>query len=399
MKRVKSINKIAFMVHEPVMFAHYASVWESMNKDSFIIVLINKCEKINPNHDPCVDDLIKNLEKIGCKIECYSDVLRKRHMYRYVVSNHGLDEYVREKDPEGFSFAELVSEKLNFKEKIRYLLLGPRPSGGGGIYQFPPQRIGIKQIRFMYGADISDAWSLEKWNEMYDLFLCHGPNDAAELSKRFNGKTEIMGYPRYDSYFNQDLDISSVLTEFDISSDKKTILWMPTTGKGSCSIPDFAKQISALMERFNVIVRPHPISFREDPEYIELLRSLNYQVDSNPMRDMNVLYKVVDFILCDYGGTSFGAIYLDKNLILLDVRGSENARFVVNSSNLMIRDYFPVLQPGDSSKIELIIDDKQLWEDQQKNRQLLFKKYFADNRGQSSRQAAEILGNLDTILN
>lgn len=250
----------------------------------------------------------------------------------------------------------------------------------------------------MYGADISDGWSLEDWNNIYDLFLCHGSNDAAELNKRFKGKTEIMGYPRYDSYFNQELDISSVLTEFDIDSKKRTILWMPTTGQGVCSIPEFAEQIANLMDRFNVVVRPHPLSFRTSPEDIELLASLNYKIDSNPLRDMNVLYKAIDFVLCDYGGSSFGAIYLDKNLILLDVSNSESSGAVIDSSNLQIREYFPVIGPEDADKIESMIDDHQLWEEQRINRKFLFKKYFADNRGESSRQAAKILGSLDTIL-
>jgi hypothetical protein len=72
---------------------------------------------------------------------------------------------------------------------------------------------------------------------------------------------------------------------------------------------------------------------------------------------------------------------------------------VINSSNLQLRKYFPVIRPEESCNISSLIDDEQLWDDQIDIRRMLFSKYFADNRGESSRRAAEILSNLDVILN
>jgi hypothetical protein len=134
-----------------------------------------------------------------------------------------------------------------------------------------------------------------------------------------------MGYPRYDGYFDRNLDTSGVVREFEIDPARKTILWMTTTGEGASSIPGFARPISGLMDQYNVIARPHPIAFRAEPGDIELLRSLNFKIDANALRDMNRLYKAADFVLCDYGGSAFGAIYLGKKLILLDVPGSKAA--------------------------------------------------------------------------
>ncbi|MDX2479906.1 MAG: CDP-glycerol glycerophosphotransferase family protein [Desulfuromusa sp.] len=371
-----------------------------MKTEEFIIVLCHECDLEGGGTAIGAEELLDKIRKLGYETEFFSNAIRRKNKYRYVVSNHRMEgsSLFPGNTKEKFT-KEITNIKKRFSNYIGFIRGRKKVMLiHGDPVQYPPLQIGVKQIRFMYGADISDGWSLEDWNNIYDLFLCHGSNDAAELNKRFKGKTEIMGYPRYDSYFNRELDISSVLTEFDIDSKKRTILWMPTTGQGACSIPEFAEQIASLMDRFNVVVRPHPLSFRTSPEYIELLASLNYKIDSNPLRDMNVLYKAIDFVLCDYGGSSFGAIYLDKNLILLDVSNSESSGAVINSSNLQIREYFPVIGPEDAGKIESMIDDHQLWEEQRINRKLLFKKYFADNRGESSRQAAKILGSLDTIL-
>ena len=37
---MKVIKKVAFMVHEPALFAHYSSVWAEMERDSFVILLM-----------------------------------------------------------------------------------------------------------------------------------------------------------------------------------------------------------------------------------------------------------------------------------------------------------------------------------------------------------------------
>lgn len=206
-----------------------------------------------------------------------------------------------------------------------------------------------------------------------------------------------MGYPRYDEYYNAGIDIDNIINEFSIDASKKTILWMPTTGLGACSIPYFAEKISGLMKNFNVIVRPHPISFRAEPQYIELLKSLNYKIDSNSIRNMNELYKISDIVLCDFGGTAFSALYLDKDIILLD-SPDEKCSSIDNASNYQLFDYVPVIKVDDIHHLnELIADESKLleWKNKRKN---LVDRYFADHRGTSSIKVVEILDNLDKII-
>ncbi len=390
------INKIAFLVHAPTLYVHYSDVWSQMQSSEFVVVLMNRCDPYAGDLTRGANELIKKIKKHGYQIDHFSNIVSRGYKYKYVVSNQRM---------EGTSLFPCSSNRKFINESknvIKRLLNHIGAFWGrkkialihGDPVQYQPIQAGIKQIRFLYGADMDN----DDWNKMYDLFLCHGPNDVSELNKKFKGKTALMGYPRYDSYFNKDLDISDVVDEFDIDAGRKTILWMPTTARFACSIEDFARSLSGLMENFNVIVRPHPFIFCDYPEWIELLCSYNYKIDSDPMRDMNVLYKAVDFVLCDYGGSSFGAIYLDKNLILLDFDGSKHSFALIKDPILQIRDYFPVIHPEDSSKIEMIIKDEQIWEDQKKNRQTLFSRYFADNRGESSRCAAEILAHLDALL-
>lgn len=391
-----TVNKIAFLVHEPAMYAHYSSVWAAMDRDAFVIVFLSVFANDGGEKATGVEECIEKIKTHGYEYTYLDDVLRSGVKYKYVVSNHCMGGSSVHPTPY-FGWKNSFKSSLNrvsgwLGRSKRYVVTHCNP------IQYIPLQVGIKQIRFMYGADIGEGWSLQPWNEIYDLFLCHGPNDEAALGKRFRGKTAVMGYPRYDAYFDQHLDTDSVVKEFGIDRSKKTILWITTTGEGASSIPDFAKHVAGLKDTHNVIVRPHPIAFRAEPGDIELLRSLNFKIDSNPLRDMNTLYKAADLVLCDYGGSAFGAIYLGKKLLLLDVPGAEKCPWVLNTSNLELREFVPVVGVENFQIIHSMIFDENLWDEWAHKKNVLFNKYFADNRGTSSLKAVEILNNLDSII-
>lgn len=391
-----TINKIAFLVHEPIMYAHYSSVWAAMDRNAFVIVLLNVFANDGREKAAGVEECIEKIKTHRYEYTYLDDVLRSGVKYKYVVSNHCMG-------------GSSVNPTPNFKRNIFYRRainrvrswVGRREKYAIHYYdplQYVPLQVGIRQIRFMYGADIGEGWSLQPWNEIYDLFLCHGPNDEAALKKRFTGKAAIMGYPRYDGYFDQNLDTSSVVREFEIDPSRKTILWITTTGEGASSIPSFARLISGLMDKHNVIARPHPIAFRAEPGDIELLRSLKFKIDGNALRDMNKLYRAADLVLCDYGGSAFSVIYLGKKLILLDVPGSEKSPWLLNTSNFELHEFVPVVGVENFQKIHDMISDDRLWDAWTDRRKILFNRYFADHRGTSSLKAVEILSNLDSII-
>lgn len=394
--RMKTIDKVAFLVHEPTMFAHYSSVWAAMPSDSFVIVLLNVFKKNGEEAALGVGRFMSKISALGYSYMYLEDLLSNGLKFKYVVSNH----YIAgtSKDTNRWWLIKAAVKRLvNFGLD----LVGRKAKYDFRRYdtgQFVSLQVGRKQIRFMYGADIGDGWSLQSWNEIYDLFLCHGPNDEKQLKKRFLGKTLMMGYPRYDEYFNQNLDVGDVLDEFAIDPAKKTILWMSTTGVGASSIPAFAKLISKLFAEYNVIARPHPIAFRAERENIELLESMGYAIDRNVTRNMNKLYRAVDFVLCDFGGSAFSAIYLGKKLILLDVPGADNCAWGSGSSNFDLYGHVPVVTVDDFDKIQSFLVDGRSWDEWEDRSKALSDKYFSDYRGSSAARAAEILNNLDKVL-
>jgi hypothetical protein len=356
--------------------------------------------RIARRHPPATA-FVDNARAAGYAMVFASDMLRAGHRCKYAVSNHKLGGHSLKPAGAGMRAASFAA-RLGKRAVDGALALARRPAkygiSGFAATQYWPMQVGRRQVRFMYGADIGDGWSLADWNEMYDAFLCHGPNDAQELAKRFRGRTFEMGYPRYDAYFDPALDVSAERAEFHIDAAKPTVLWMPTFGEGACSIPFFAVALAPLAEQFNLIVRPHPLSLRENPEQVRLLRDLGFRIDGEATREMNRLYRIADAILCDYGGSAFGALYLGKRMVLLDVPGSADWYTVRDSSNLELARHYPSLTPGTASSLPELLRDTAYWADQGPKARALSDKYFADLRGTSSRCAAELLLSMDTLL-
>jgi len=275
-------------------------------------------------------------------------------------------------------------------------LMGKAPiwEFGVDINTYLPLQAGNKQIRYMYGADISDGWSLQSWNDIYDVFLCHGVNDERAFKDRFKGKTFVMGYPRYDRYFAEDIDLNSIKSEFNISESKKTVLWMPTLGGDYSSIPLFAEPLSTLSEKYNIIVRPHPFSFVQEKDFILLLEKFGFNIDRNALRDMNELFGVADVILADNGGTPFSAIFLGKNVIFLDVPNpdvnaeSASASFIAGSSVMELKEYLPVVGRQEIHRLESMLESKDFYKENNECVDKLFRKYFDSPRGGGAERVA-----------
>lgn len=402
---MKVIDKVAFMVHEPTMYAHYSSVWAEMDPAEFVIVLTGPIARLDGRVDAHARDFIGKTRALGYQVVYLDETVHRRIKYRFVVSNHIISG--RGAQPGTYRPRERLERWL--KDKVRAGVNRVRAAAGlprKYVYnldraQHPPLQAGLRQIRFMYGADISDAWSLDAWNAIYDLFMCHGPNDAMHLKSRFNGRTAIMGYPRYDGYFAPGLDTGAVSAEFGIDPGKQTLLWMPTFDMfkdNACSIPFFAKELAALNDDFNIIVRPHPISFRDDPAGIALLESHGFRIDRDPLRDMNALFKVADIVLCDHGGSAFGALYLGKKLVFLKTPTPESATVLKESSNKELMQHFPALDPGEVGRLRELARDESYWQAKLIEARVLSDRYFADYRGSSAQHAAAILGDLGAMF-
>jgi len=391
------------MVHEPALFAHYSSVWAEMERDSFVILLMGVFSS-SEKGEHGTGEFLNKVNGLGYEITRLRDIVARNIKYEYVVSNNKIGG----RSPYPATPYQLALRNIRNAAK-KSINLFNHFCGRDNRYQISnldpvqywPLQAGIKQIRFMYGADISDAYSLDAWNEIYDLFLCHGPNDEAHLKNRFEGKTAIMGYPRYDGYFSADLKVDDVIAEFGIDPEKSTILWMPTYDMFKdevCSIPYFANELCRLKDDFNIIVRPHPASFILDREGIELLESLGFNIDSDPTRDMNKLFRVAETVLCDHGGSAFGALYLGKKLVFLKTPTVDTATVLKESSNIELMKHFPVLEIEQVGTLGALLNDTDYWAKCMGFGRELSDKYFANYRGNSSRIVAAILARVDAIL-
>ena len=88
----------------------------------------------------------------------------------------------------------------------------------------------------------------------------------------------------------------------------------------------FNEEIAALTERYNVLVKVHPLTPRSDPAAIDALSQLPFTrliVDST---DNLPLYQIADYMLFDYGGPPLAGIYTNKKMILLNIREPSRTR-------------------------------------------------------------------------
>lgn len=393
--RLSPPKKFAFLVHEPMMLDHYAGVWKALGRSRFAIVLTEHFhDDDSESRKEGLRSFLDHVRRQRYEVLDIRDVLRQGLTFPYVVTNHVISGSTPARKP-------LQPEDEAKKRRNRWLAFVGRPHEWDfdvDIETYLPLQIGRTQIRYMYGADLSDAWSLQPWNEIYDLFLCHGVNDERIVSQRFPGKSFIMGYPRYDAYFSSALDTSAVREEFGIARDKKTLLWMPTLGGTGSSIPVFAEPLAALADAFDVIVRPHPLSFVQEPEYIAELERLGFRIDRKATRNMNELFKLADLVLADYGGTPFSAIFLGKPLVFLDVPGADALPMNRGSTVLELKDDLPVIGPDEVRKLAAMLETESFWTKNRKSVDALFDRYFGGPRGGGSARVAGYFRRIDDTI-
>jgi len=389
-------KKFAFLVHDPIMLVHYADVWKALGSPAFTIVTTEFFSfDQNGNEKLGLSDFLNHVHAEGYEVRKIIEIINCGIKFEYVVTNHVISGSTKEVKPET---AEDRDKKIFNRGLIQK---GQEPvwEFSVDVNTYLPLQIGNKQIRYMYGADISEGWSLQSWNDIYDIFLCHGVNDEREIKKRFKGEALVMGYPRYDRFFSGEIDFSNIKREFGISESKKTVLWMPSLGGDYSSIPLFAKPLSTLSEKYNLIVRPHPLSFIQEKDFIGLLEEFDFHIDRTALRDMNELFGVADVVLADHGGTPFSAIFLGRNVIFLDVPddlGVESAAtsYIAGSSVLELKKYLPIVTSQDIHMLESMLDSEEFYEENSQRIDALFEKYFNSPRGGGAKRVADIFNGL-----
>ena len=208
----------------------------------------------------------------------------------------------------------------------------------------------------MYGLDV--PFKYEEYNDAYDELFCHGERDSKIFKEKFNGKIFKMGYPRYDNFFNninnKELK-ENLLKKYECSPKKSTILWICTVNEFFSTILTYEKYIQMMTDKYNVILRPHPIEINPDQrrfnqKVFDIVNSKKFLININPSQNMDELYLISDYVFCDYGERIYSALYCDKNILLMNHKNVMLDVSIRETSSLEIRNYLPSINESDCNK-------------------------------------------------
>lgn len=345
-----SYSEIGFFIHTAEMFNHYRQVWKSLINEKFDIVIFGSNKERKEIRTLAYQDRIAAVD--------FEDLIKEGHVYEILVSNHAMHQY---------NHVPLIT------------------------------LLGKLQVRFMYALGTLEH-NLAAWNKYYHIALCFGPYQAKKLNSKFALITIQMGYPRYDPYFNGSLSFEKIHNKLKLDKSKKTLLWLPSILELS-SVDLFADAIADLSTHYNVIVKTHPSSREKEPNRLTKLAQLPFTKLITDVYDNLNLFLVSDLVFCDYGGSSFGALYLDKPLILLDVPDAEKSKLTgPDSPDIDLRNKIVHIEDKYRYQLTAIIENEAIWREQKIIRHQLREKYFSPYFGFSSYVAALAIKNSPKIL-
>lgn len=357
-------EKMAFLVYHADVLHHYEPVLRQFRPEEVDLVLHAK--------HGCEEQLFERVAQLPYHWVLSKDLLASLTSYRYLVSTNYLDDH------------ELILSLENGQQSIhRHMLIS---------------LLGHYNIRFMYCLGI-DGWNLEAWNHIYDAFLCFGEFQARQLS-RFPGKKFLMGYPRYDAFFNQSFDRAPWLRRLGCDPDKPIVVWLSTLKMGSGVLDLFALAVSQLSCNYNVLVKPHPLSWPMEPNYLSALNGLNFCAVLQDIDNL-ILFQLADFVITDYGGTAYSALYTDCNLLLLDhpeFTGQATEDPLASETDAWLRRHIIHIEPKEADRLPDLLADQAYWQAQKQKRAELRSFFFASYYGNSAQIAADLLKQMPQLL-
>lgn len=341
-------QRLAFLVQTKELLNHYRSVCRLLSPASFVFL-------VHAEGDEAAA-IIEAIRQEGWGALSTGEPLSKGQRFRALVSNHPLDA------------------------------------------EEPPliKRLAETNVRYMYAAGKS-GWNFSDWNRLYDVILCYGPYHANRFLQATGAQVIQMGYPRFDAFFDPDFDPAVTARQFGCDPQRKTVVWLPTWSSLS-SVGIFDERIAALRGSYNVVIKVHPLMAVTEPEKVDALERLGFARVIRDATDNVPLYRIADYVLCDYGGPAFGAIYTDRNLLLLDVAAAEGNELLQHDSpELLIRERIAHVDSSQQADLAALLADDGLWAAQAEHRATLRRLFFAPHFGYASRIAADVLANLDRL--
>jgi len=346
----KRSHSLAFIWNEGEMYHMYRNILDRLDQPAITLLLEDSDPDLMPG-------MLTAAARTRCQVMRVSEALSRGIVFDYLVSHH----YMRD-------------------EAGEFL-----------------RQLGRRQIRYVYGLGV-DKWHFAAWNRIYDMILCFGPYQQARLAPLGSARIVQVGYPRYDDFFIKRPDRGAIVRRLGLDPARPTVVWLPTWSTLS-SIPHYHSAIAALAADYNVVVKPHPLTLVKEPDKMDLLtRYPGLRVRTDDL-DILEMYVLADWVVSDYGGTAFSAIYTDRNLLLLDVPGAEaNPQLANGSSDLVIRKDVARLTPDSAGELAALLKAPGLWKKQAEVRSGLRTTFFAPYFGYSSNLAASVLANPEIVL-
>lgn len=232
-------------------------------------------------------------------------------------------------------------------------------------WSYPEYLLADKAVFFPKGLDVNDDYPNPLLREIVDVYLCHGNFDGRIMEKNIGKEVFPIGYPRYDRLAEKDdTSTASLQEEFEMDRSRPLICWLPTYFRGVENIIEWLPHFETLVDKFNVLIRPHPKLLERDAEsLLEILSHSGLFIDQKVDRDMTALYAQSHLVCCDYGGTIFSAIYTYADLFLLDVTGhSEISRKREQAADILVRNELFHLTPNEARSkgglLEIILNEE-----------------------------------------
>ncbi len=155
----------------------------------------------------------------------------------------------------------------------------------------------------------------------FDLYLLHGEFDLAIFRKYVDTeRVRMMGYPRYDAWFNNRPERATIRAKYNLEGEKPSLLYLPTWQHRS-SIDRFADSIFMLSQDFEVLVKPHHCTYRMEKDRMQKLRNGPVTLLDRYMPPEDA-FALADMVISDLdSGALTDAILLNKKLVALGDSG------------------------------------------------------------------------------
>ncbi len=346
--------RTAFALHMAEFVNHYRPIWRALDPASFLILAASERSLDN-------ELIFAFAAANGYQAAFIGDVLTEGRRFETTVSNHPW-------------------------------AAGTLADGSPALWE-----IGARHVRMMYALG-KDGWNYAPWNERYDLILAWGPYQAERLAGFEHPRILQVGYPRFDAFFTATESRDTLVARLGGDPARPTLAWLPTWSRHS-SIDAFAETIAALGETMNILLKVHPLTATTEPERMARLAGLGLKPVALTFDNVE-LFRAADIVAADYGSSAFGAIYADRDLVLLDVPGAASAddEFAgPESIDHRLREWILNIDPDEGHRIGEFLDDTSGRQQQAQVRDRLRRWLFAPFDGFAGEIAAAAIRHVAAV--